>query len=222
MRMTLRLRQAALTAHVACSVGWLGAVAASLALAVAGLGHTDMELARAAYRSMDLVVWALIVPLSAASLSTGLLQALGTRWGLFRHYWVVVKLLLTLVVTIVLVVHTEPIGYMADAAGRGPVAGAEFHHLRWQIVGDAGAALLVLLGVTALSIVKPWGMTRYGRGDAGSGMPRCVATRPPTGTRPAPGSRQAQRPEWRSRHALRHRRELATSCPWRGTVSRSS
>lgn len=157
------LRHAALAAHVACSVGWLGAIAAFLALAIAGLGQGDAQLARAAYRSMDLVVWSVIVPLSAASLSTGLLQALGTRWGLFRHYWVVAKLLLTLALTIALLVHTEPIGYMAGAAAEGPVAGAEFRHFRWQLVGDAGVALLVLVGVTVISIFKPWGMTPYGR-----------------------------------------------------------
>jgi hypothetical protein len=37
MAMTPRLRKFALTAHVTSSVGWLGAVAAFLALAVAGL-----------------------------------------------------------------------------------------------------------------------------------------------------------------------------------------
>ena len=41
---------------------------------------------RGAYLAMDLIGWFVIVPLSLASLLTGLVQALGTTWGLFRHY----------------------------------------------------------------------------------------------------------------------------------------
>lgn len=75
-----------------CSVGALGAVAAFLALAVAGLGGNDAPVVRAAYLGMDLTARFVIVPLVLASLVTGLIQALITPWGLFRHYWVLAKL----------------------------------------------------------------------------------------------------------------------------------
>lgn len=157
------LRKGALTVHVACSVGWLGAVAAFLALAVAGLARQDALTVRAAYVAMDLTGWYVIVPLCAAALLTGIVQALGTSWGLFRHYWVVVKLLLTLFATLVLLVHMQPISEMAGAAARGPLAPGDLRGLRLQLVANAGAALLVLLVTTALSVVKPRGLTRYGR-----------------------------------------------------------
>jgi hypothetical protein len=86
MTMTPRPRKFALTAHVACSVGWLGADVGFLALAVAGLTSQDAQLVRAAYLAMELTTWFVIVPLAFASLLTGLVQALGTKWGLFRHY----------------------------------------------------------------------------------------------------------------------------------------
>ena len=54
MTMTPRLRKFALTAHVTCSVGWLGAVAGFLALAVAGLTSQDAQMVRAAYLAMEL------------------------------------------------------------------------------------------------------------------------------------------------------------------------
>jgi hypothetical protein len=82
-----RLRKGALTAHVVCSVGWLGAVAVFLALAVAGLTSEDVGLVRGAYLTMDWAAWFVLVPLSFASLLTGVVQSLGTTWGLFRHYW---------------------------------------------------------------------------------------------------------------------------------------
>ena len=97
MLMPQRLRKAALTAHVACSVGSLGAVAAFLAVALAGLTADDERLARGLYPAMDLLAGRVVLPLILASLLTGVLQALGTPWGLFRHYWVLTKLVLTLV-----------------------------------------------------------------------------------------------------------------------------
>jgi hypothetical protein len=72
------LRKVALTAHVVSSVGWLGAVAAFLALAVAGLTSQDAQMVRAAYLAMESIAWFVFVPLCVASLLTGLVQALGT------------------------------------------------------------------------------------------------------------------------------------------------
>jgi hypothetical protein len=156
------LRKLALTAHVTTSVGWLGAVASFLALALAGLASQDEETVRAAYLAMDLTTWFVIVPLSIASLLTGLVQSLGTSWGLFRHYWVLIKLLLTVVATFLLLVHTQPITFMATVVVATPLSGADLREVRMQLVFDAGAALLLLLVVTALSVYKPRGLTRYG------------------------------------------------------------
>ena len=172
--MTPGLRKLALTAHVTSSVGWLGAVAGFLALAVSGLTSQDAQMVRAAYLAMELTGWLVIVPLSLASLLTGLVQALGTVWGLFRHYWVVAKLLITVLATIVLLVHMQPIGHIADAVARATLAGGELRGLRIQLVVDAGAALAVLLVATALSVYKPRGMTRYGQGQQQRESPNVI------------------------------------------------
>jgi hypothetical protein len=156
------LRKFALTAHVTSSVGWLGAVAGFLALAVAGLASQDAELVRAAYLSMELIGWFIIVPLSVASLVTGLIQAVGTTWGLFKHWWVVIKLVLTVLATLVLLLHMRPVGHLADVVAQAKLAGGELRGLRIQLIADAGAALVVLVITTTLSVYKPRGLTRYG------------------------------------------------------------
>jgi hypothetical protein len=163
MTMTPRLRNFALTAHVTSSVGWLGAVAGFLALAIAGLTSQDAQMVRAAYLAMELTGWFVIVPLSLASLLTGLVQALGTTWGLFRHYWVVAKLLINILATILLLVHMRPVTYLAGVAAETTLSSADLRGLRIQLVADAGAALLALLVATTLSVYKPQGMTPYGR-----------------------------------------------------------
>ena len=157
------LRKLALTAHVTSSVGWLGAVLCFLALALAGLTSGDVTRVRAAYLAMETIGWLVIVPLSLASLLTGLVQALGTPWGLFRHYWVVFKLLITVLATLLLLVHMQPIGHMAAVVARRTLAGGELQGLRVQLVADAGAAVVALLVATTLSVYKPRGLTPCGR-----------------------------------------------------------
>lgn len=163
MAMTPRLRKLALTTHVTSSVGWLGAVASFLALAVAGLIGTDEQTVRSVYVATELTTWAVIVPLAFASVLTGLIVSLGTTWGLFRHHWVLVKFLLTIFATGLLLLHTQPIGRLATVARQSPVAGADVRGLQIQLVGDAAAAVLALLVNVTLSIYKPRGLTPYGR-----------------------------------------------------------
>jgi uncharacterized membrane protein len=162
MAMAPTLRKSALTAHVISSVGWLGAVAGFLALAVAGLTSRDAQMVRAAYLAMDLTAWFVIVPLSFASPLTGLVQSLGTPWGLFRQYWVLLKLLITIPSTVLLLVHMQPIDYVGGLAAKTTLSSADLRELRIQIVIEASAALLVLLVATILSVYKPEGMTQYG------------------------------------------------------------
>jgi hypothetical protein len=161
--MTPGLRKFALTAHVTASVGWLGAVAGFLALAIAGLTSQDAQRVRAAYLAMDVTGWFVIVPLSLASLLTGLIQSLGTTWGLFRHYWVLVKFLITIFATALLLVHLGPTTYLAGVAVKTTLSSADLHGPRIQLVADAGAALLTLLVATVFSVYKPRGLTPYGR-----------------------------------------------------------
>jgi hypothetical protein len=164
MIMPPRLSKLALAAHVTSSVGWFGAVAAFLSLAIAGLTSQNAEMVRAAYLAMESISWFVIVPFCLASLLTGLVQSLGTKWGLFRYYWIVVKLLMTLVATIVLLVHMQSITYVADVAAEMTLSSVDLSKLRLQLVADAAAALLMLLATTTLSVYKPWGMTPYGQG----------------------------------------------------------
>lgn len=161
MTMTPPVRKLTLTAHVTASVGWLGALAVFLAHAAASLMSQDEQTVRAASLAMGLSVWFVILPLSVASLVTGLVQALGTAWGLLRHYWVLFKLLLTTVATIVLLIKLEPISYLADAA-KATFSSTDLTGLRTSLMIHAAGGLLVLLAATALAVYKPAGMTPHG------------------------------------------------------------
>lgn len=182
--MTPWLRKLNLTAHVTCSVGWLGAVAAFLALNIAALTSRNAEVVRGAYVSMNLIGLYIIVPLSLAALTTGLIQSLGTEWGLFRHYWVLTKFELTIGATGLLMMHQ--FGTVERAAKRvleaAPGMLPEIGGLGTELVGKAGLALLTLFAIATLSVFKPWGLTRYGlrkRQERLSGKPLAGASTSP-------------------------------------------
>jgi hypothetical protein len=162
MAMAPRLCKFVLAAHITSSVGLLGAIASFLALAVAGLVSHDAPMVRAAYLAMELTAWSVIVPLAFASLLTGIVQSLGTTWGLFRHWWILAKLLLTVFATTVLLLKMKLIGYVAGAAAETALSSADLRKARVELVIHAGGGLLVLLVPIMLSVYKPRGMTRYG------------------------------------------------------------
>lgn len=157
--MTMRsgLRKAVLVLHVSTSVGWLGAVAAYLALDLTAVLSRDIQTVRGAYVAMEVVALYAVVPLALASVTIGIVNALGTTWGLFRYYWVLVKLLLTLVATTVLMLELQTIRSHADAAG-GAVDPRELPGSLPHSVGG----LVVLLLITVISVYKPRGLTPYG------------------------------------------------------------
>lgn len=158
--MTLRpgLRKLVLTAHVTTSVGWLGAVVVYLALVVAAMRIGDAGTVRATWVALELAVRFAIVPLAVASVVIGIINALVAPWGLFRHWWVVSKLALTLLAATILLLHVPTVQHYASLArdGGGAAAGLSGELLH------AGGGLIVLLVTTTLSVFKPRGLTKYG------------------------------------------------------------
>jgi hypothetical protein len=159
--MTPPVRKAALVAHVGSSVGWIGSVVASLVLALAGVASRDDHLVRAVYLTLEVVGWYALVPFSIASLLTGVVQGVGSTWGLFRHYWVVVKLVMNLVATGVLLLYTRTLAGLADTARATASAADQLRNPSPAV--HAVAAIVLLLVALVLSVYKPRGLTRYGQ-----------------------------------------------------------
>lgn len=162
MTLSPGLRKFVRTVHITFTVGWLGAVAGFLALAVAGLDSRDAQMMGAVYLAMKLITWYVILPCSFVPLLlTGPLLSLGTPWGLFRHYWILAKLVINALSTLILLVHLQPINYLSRAATEATLSTAD-RSLQIQMVIASGAALVALLVATALAVYKPRGMTPYG------------------------------------------------------------
>jgi hypothetical protein len=161
MTMSPGLRKLALALHLTLSVGWIGAVGAYMALDLVAATSAEVQALRAAYLGMELIASNVIVPLAFASLVTGLVMSLGTKWGLFRHYWVLISFVLTILATFVLLVETRTISSYADVAADPTTSLDALRSLGGTLVHSIGGTA-VLVVVLVLNIYKPQGMTRYG------------------------------------------------------------
>lgn len=158
--MTHDIRKLALTAHVVSSVGWLGAVVVFLALAAIGLTSQHAPTVRGAYLLMEPAARLVLVPFALASLLTGVVSSLVSPWGIFRHYWVVVKLLITLLATSILLIYMSTFRVMAGIAADPSADLGAVRNASPAL--HAALALMVLLLAAGLAVYKPRGMTRYG------------------------------------------------------------
>ena len=157
-----RTRKLALLAHILSSVGWFGAVTAFEALSIAGLKSPDALMVRAAYLAMQWTAWFIIIPAAFLSLLTGLVLALGTKWGLFTHYWILAKSLINALAIIILLLHTRLINLVATTAAERTLLFGDLRGLRIQLVAVGAAALAALLAATILGVFKPRGLTPFG------------------------------------------------------------
>lgn len=163
MIMAPSLRKIVLILHVTASVGWIGTVVAYLALVIAAMTSQEAQTLRSTWIAMNLIGWFTIVPLSLVALLTGIVISLGTKWGLFQHYWVVISLALTLFATVILIQHMQSVTVFADIAVGTDAT--EDGMLRGGLQSEllhAGIGLLILLITQVLNVYKPRGLTPHG------------------------------------------------------------
>ena len=145
-----------LTAHIAVSVGWLGVVLAKLVLALVAATSDDPDRGAALLVALD-VINLTFAPVAIATIVTGVLLSLGTKWGLLDHWWVAAKLVLTVGV-IGTAVQLAP--RLLDA--NADVPEATLLGRPWPatiILLFATAHLSMLAAATVISVFKPWGKT---------------------------------------------------------------
>jgi hypothetical protein len=142
----LPARRALLTAHIVFAVGLLGDSAGYLAVAIRTSTLDDPELVHNSLETLNMFSLVFGIPLSFAALLTGLALGLGTRWGVLRYPWTVLKL--GLILTVILVgafVITPASDQMLD--GEGDQTGT--------LIAAAASDVLALTVATALALFKP-------------------------------------------------------------------
>lgn len=161
--MSPSLRKFALTLHITCSVGWIGAVIAFLALVIAAMTREDVQILRAVWIALDLLGFLVIIPLAMVSLFSGLVMSFGTKWGLFQHYWVLFSFALTVLAVLVLLGNMQSVRFLAGTVTDSDNSSVDM--LRAGLQNEllhAGIGLGVLVVIQVLNIYKPRGLTPYG------------------------------------------------------------
>lgn len=151
MRLSPRWRKALLTLHIVTSVGWLGVSAVLLTLGAAGAAGADPAVV---YPALGLVGTVLLTPLAVAAWVFGLLTSLLTPWGVFKHWWVTVKLVATTVLTVLVLFALGPTLRLAATGAALPGEARE------QLLAAPIVQTVALIVVTVLSTYKPWGRLR--------------------------------------------------------------
>ncbi|MFJ8888512.1 hypothetical protein ACIRJR_34625 [Streptomyces sp. NPDC102402] len=158
-----RARKLTLAVHVVTSVGWVGLSLAMVVLALMGWTTDDPAVAKGVYKAMYVFDDTAVTVFSVFAALSGILLSWGSAWGFMLHFWIIVKWLITLFMTIFawFVIHpivTQAAKNTADTgSSSGPGWSGDF--LVWSV-----PALFALLTTAAVvSVYKPWGRTARGK-----------------------------------------------------------
>lgn len=158
-----RLRKAVVVAHVLAAGTWIGVDVIVAVLVLVGRFAANVELAGLAYQALGTFV---VVPMLTAGLvclGSGVLLGLGTRWGLVRYRWVLVKLIVTVVLCALIMAALAPGMPGVVAHGEALAAGASSTADMSNLFFPPAVSLTALSFATVLAVVKPWGKVRRRR-----------------------------------------------------------
>lgn len=162
-QLSQRARKVWLTLHVGISVGWLGLSLAMTTLAVTGLLAETHAVRHGAYELMHIFDLTIVIPSVMLSIITGLVVALGTPWGLLKHWWVLVKFVISL--SIPATAGAFEARWVMELVARTQDPAAQPGGLGVVLAVCMICFAALLWTATALSVLKPWGRTRWGRKD---------------------------------------------------------
>lgn len=162
-KITIRQRRWLLSAHLLCTVAWLGAGLCSLIFNLSALFTPDSHLLAAAYVFADILDKAILRGGAVGALITGVLLSVLTQWGLFRFYWVIVKEIASLLCLITGVIIS---GWNDEAISLTVRWGLQALHQplyltdrTWMFLGIF-FQIVSLSGIIIISVFKPWGQRK--------------------------------------------------------------
>lgn len=154
------LRRATLVVHIVSAGAWIGIDVIVSVLVVTGWFSADPAIQGLAYQALGTFAVGPMLVSGLVCLTSGILLGLGTRYGLLRYWWVVVKLGMNIILCVLIVFALRP--GMADVVeyGRLLAAGAVSPIDVSTLFFPPAVSLTALTVATVLGVFKPWGRTR--------------------------------------------------------------
>lgn len=154
-----RSRRVWLTPHVGCSAAWLGLSLTMVVLSLVGVLSGDARPRHDAYRLMRIFDLVVVIPIVLAAIVTGLVVALFSRWGLTRHWWVLIKFTMSVSIPASAGYWQSWIRQLITATAQP--AGAVPAGTAARLTGCLAVGIAFLVAATALSTYKPGGWTPW-------------------------------------------------------------
>jgi hypothetical protein len=162
-RLSPRARKALLVVHIGASVSWLGVDVVLGVLVLRTVLSSDPVVVAVSYQAVELfAVWTLL-PIGLLTLASGLLLGWGTRWGVLRYWWVLVKLALAVLLTALVPVALQPTVADATDYGRALLAGGATPDVPTNLYFPPIVSPIALVAAIILAVYKPWGLVRRRR-----------------------------------------------------------
>jgi hypothetical protein len=145
---------------------WCGGAASLFAIHCLYFPNSGPEL-YARNMSLIFIDYFIIIPAAVGSCVTGVLYSQLTKWGYLRYYWIIVKWVCTVVFIVIgffwfvpwlneMVEVTKP---LRDT----PVIDYSRYDVSTYIhMGMTVLQTFLLLFIIIISVIKPWGRTKYG------------------------------------------------------------
>lgn len=158
-------RKALVVLHAIAGIGWMGVDIALLVLLMTVRTTDDATLVASGLNAIRMIVPIAVPPLSLCILITGVLLGLGTPWGLLRYWWVLVKLILSSIMTVLVFTSLVPgvnqIAVLDLGATSAGAVRASLGPLLTGLMFPPVVSFLMLGTATILSIYKPWRRTPW-------------------------------------------------------------
>jgi hypothetical protein len=157
-RLSARARKVTLVAHIAAGGGWLGMEIVLGVLVVTALSSgSDRDTAAISIAIAAFANWPLVV-VGAITFATGMLLAIGSKFGLVRYWWVLAKIVVNLMlVTLVIVLLSPGVAELGSTAREYLEGAGAPVVLTPQILFPPIVASTAMLFAMTLGMFKPWG-----------------------------------------------------------------
>lgn len=160
-RLTQKKKQWLVAIHVIAVASWIGGTLGMLLLGLYLRSGENGEQLAYTLSSMEVIDENLLKYPALLTLLTGILLSVWTQWGLVKHYWVTIKLILT-VVTIMMGIlfldnWTASLADMISETGFAALRNETFQSTWLSIIIMASFNVVCLLLMVFITYFKPFG-----------------------------------------------------------------
>lgn len=160
LRMKAPVRKLVLLLHIMSAGIWLGLDVAMAFAIFTALNTDDRQLAAALFQALETITVVPLLSTGVVCLITGLFLGWGSRYGIVRYWWVLIKIVLNLILTALVLLSlqsgVQEVGEYGARLITDPTATTDLSNIVYPPIVSPTALTIAML----LAVFKPWGRIR--------------------------------------------------------------